>query len=57
MTLPLTPKERVRRALWREEVDRLPVILHSDGDIRSILPDLVDIALTCLNPVPPEVLD
>ena len=35
----------------------LPVTLHSDGDIWPILPDLVDIGLTCLNPVQPEVLD
>ncbi len=36
---------------------RLPVILHSDGDIRAILPDLVEIGVTVLNPVQPEVLD
>lgn len=35
----------------------LPVILHSDGDIWPILPDLIDIGLTCLNPVQPEVLE
>ena len=35
----------------------LPVILHSDGDIRAILPDLVEIGLTTLNPIQPEVLD
>jgi uroporphyrinogen decarboxylase len=35
----------------------LPVILHSDGDLWPILPDLVDLGLTCLNPVQPEVLD
>jgi uroporphyrinogen decarboxylase len=35
----------------------LPVILHSDGDIRAILPDLVEIGLTALNPVQPEVLE
>ncbi len=35
----------------------LPVILDSDGDVRAILPDLVDIGLTTLNPVQPEVLD
>ncbi len=35
----------------------LPVILHSDGDIGAILPDLVDIGLTVLNPVQPEVLE
>lgn len=35
----------------------LPVVLHSDGNIWDILPDLVEIGLTCLNPVQPEVLD
>jgi len=35
----------------------LPVILHSDGDISDILPDLVEIGLNCLNPVQPEVLN
>ena len=35
----------------------LPVILHSDGEITEILPDLVEIGLTVLNPVQPEVLD
>jgi uroporphyrinogen decarboxylase len=35
----------------------LPVILHSDGDVRDILPDLVEIGVTVLNPVQPEVLD
>lgn len=57
-------------ALWRELIKPrlarlfavftdagLPVILHSDGDIWPILPDLVDLGLTCLNPVQPEVLD
>ncbi|MGO9242660.1 MAG: uroporphyrinogen decarboxylase family protein [Bryobacteraceae bacterium] len=34
-----------------------PVILHSDGDIRAILPDLVEIGVTVLNPVQPEVLE
>lgn len=36
---------------------RRPVIFHSDGDIRAILPDLIEIGLTTLNPVQPEVLD
>lgn len=35
----------------------LPVIFHSDGDIRAILPDLVEIGMTTLNPVQPEVLN
>jgi uroporphyrinogen decarboxylase len=35
----------------------LPVILHSDGDIRAILPDFVEIGVSALNPVQPEVLN
>lgn len=35
----------------------LPVIMHSDGQIQAILPDLVEIGLSALNPVQPEVLD
>ncbi|MCO6450038.1 MAG: hypothetical protein J5I90_04545 [Caldilineales bacterium] len=35
----------------------LPVIMHSDGDIDVIMPDLVEIGLTVFNPVQPEVTD
>jgi uroporphyrinogen decarboxylase len=35
----------------------LPIILHSDGQIVPVLPDLVEIGLTVLNPVQPEVID
>jgi uroporphyrinogen decarboxylase len=42
-------------AVFREA--DLPVMLHSDGDIWPILPDLLDIGLTCLNPVQPEVME
>ncbi|RME75650.1 MAG: hypothetical protein D6784_07530 [Chloroflexi bacterium] len=35
----------------------LPVLMHSDGDIAVIMPDLVEIGLTCFNPVQPEVTD
>ncbi len=35
----------------------LPVLMHSDGDIDVILPDLVEIGLTVFNPVQPEVID
>jgi len=50
-------KPRLARmfAVFREA--GLPVMLHSDGDIWPILSDLVDIGLTCLNPVQPEVLE
>jgi len=57
---------RIWRALFKPRLARifavfrdvgLPVILHSDGDIAEILPDLVEIGLTALNPVQPEDLD
>jgi uroporphyrinogen decarboxylase len=35
----------------------LPVIMHSDGQIAAILPDLVEIGLAAINPVQPEVID
>ena len=35
----------------------MPILMHSDGQIQPILPDLVEIGLTTLNPVQPEVLD
>ena len=31
--------------------------LHSDGDIYEIIPDLIEIGLTTLNPVQPDVMD
>ncbi len=50
-------KPRLARlfAVFREA--GLPVILHSDGDIAPILPDLIEIGLNCLNPIQPEVHD
>jgi uroporphyrinogen decarboxylase len=63
-SLLLSP--RIWRTLFRPRLARmfavfrdadLPVILHSDGDIAEILPDLTEIGLTTLNPVQPEVLD
>jgi len=35
----------------------LPILMHSDGQIQPILSDLVEIGLTVLNPVQPEVLE
>jgi uroporphyrinogen decarboxylase len=35
----------------------LPVLMHSDGDIKPIVADLVEIGLTALNPCQPEVID
>ncbi|MFM8320493.1 MAG: uroporphyrinogen decarboxylase family protein, partial [Chloroflexota bacterium] len=50
-------KPRLAR-LFAPFVERgLPVLMHSDGQIQKIIPDLVEIGLTALNPVQPEVLD
>ena len=50
-------KPRLAR-LFAPFVERgLPVLMHSDGQIQKILPDLVEIGLTALNPVQPEVLE
>ena len=35
----------------------LPILMHSDGQISKILPDLIEIGLTTYNPVQPEVID
>ena len=50
-------KPRLARlfAAFRER--ELPVIMHSMGKSKRFLPDLVEIGLTTLNPVQPEVLD
>ena len=62
----------IRPDLWREHLkpllarviataravnDELPVWYHSDGDIRPIIPDLIEIGVTVLNPVQPECMD
>jgi len=50
-------KPRLAR-LFAPFVERgLPILMHSDGRIEEIVPDLVEIGLTALNPVQPEVLD
>jgi uroporphyrinogen decarboxylase len=50
-------KPRLAR-LFAPFVERgLPVLMHSDGQIADIIEDLVEIGLTALNPVQPEVLD
>jgi uroporphyrinogen decarboxylase len=58
---PATWRELVKPRLARlfaPFVERgLPVLMHSDGDIAPIVPDLVEIGLTALNPVQPEVID
>ena len=50
-------KPRLARLFAPFKEQGLPVLMHSDGQIQKILPDLVEIGLTTLNPVQPEVLD
>jgi uroporphyrinogen decarboxylase len=50
-------KPRLARLFAPFRESRLPVMMHSDGQIAEILPDLVEIGLTAYNPVQPEVID
>jgi len=50
-------KPRLARMFEPFRARGLPIIMHSDGNIAAILEDLVEIGLTTLNPVQPEVLD
>jgi uroporphyrinogen decarboxylase len=50
-------KPRLARLFSPFKERGLPIIMHSDGQIQQIVPDLIEIGLTTLNPVQPEVLD
>ena len=50
-------KPRLARLFAPFRDAELPVILHSDGQIADILPDLVEIGASVYNPVQPEVVD
>ncbi len=50
-------KPRLARLFEPFKEREMPILMHSDGQIQQILPDLVEIGLTTLNPVQPEVLD
>jgi len=44
-------------AAARAEKPGIPVFYHSDGDIREIIDELIEIGVTILNPVQPECMD
>ena len=44
-------------AAGRRENPRIDVWYHSDGNIEAILPDLIEVGVTILNPVQPECMD
>jgi len=50
-------KPRLARLFAPFVARNMPILMHSDGQIQKILPDLVEIGLTTLNPVQPEALD
>ncbi len=41
----------------REVAPDLPIAYHSDGDITALLPDLLEIGVSAINPVQPECMD
>ncbi|HUJ45386.1 MAG TPA: uroporphyrinogen decarboxylase family protein [Opitutaceae bacterium] len=41
----------------RESKPALPIFYHSDGNIRDVIDDLIEIGVTILNPVQPEAMD
>jgi uroporphyrinogen decarboxylase len=49
-------KPRLKRIIDVYKENGLPVILHSCGDIRPIIPDLIEIGVDVLNPVQPEAM-
>lgn len=54
-----TLKPRLARIIEaaRQARPGVPVFYHSDGDVRSIIADLIEIGVTILNPVQPECMD
>jgi uroporphyrinogen decarboxylase len=44
-------------AAAREQKPHIHVFYHSDGDIRAIIPELIDIGVDILNPIQPECMD
>ncbi len=50
-------KPRLARLFEPIRAAGLPILMHSDGHIEPILPDLIEIGLTMYNPVQPEVSD
>jgi len=63
MVSPRMYRERIRphhaaaiRAA-RQVLPDVPVSYHSDGRLTALLPDLIDIGVTAINPVQPECMD
>lgn len=50
-------KPRLKKIIDSTKKDGVYFYLHSDGNIRSIIPDLIEAGITILNPVQPECID
>jgi uroporphyrinogen decarboxylase len=50
-------KPRFARMVEAAAAHGRTTLLHSDGDVSAIIPDLIEVGLTCLNPVQPDVMD
>jgi len=52
-------KERMRRIIQAAHQVKpgLPIFYHSDGNPEAIIPELIEIGVTILNPVQPECID
>ncbi|HIQ21591.1 MAG TPA: hypothetical protein EYH34_10215 [Planctomycetes bacterium] len=50
-------KPRLARIIARAKAGGKAVMLHSCGNVRAIVPDLVDLGLDILHPIQPEAMD
>lgn len=53
----LRPSHAAVVAAAREAAPDLPIAYHSDGNLTPLLPDLIAIGVTAINPVQPECMD
>lgn len=53
----LQPHHARAVAAARASKPDLPVLYHSDGNLTELLPDLLDLGVTAINPVQPECMD
>ena len=44
-------------AAAREIQPEIPVLYHSDGNIEELIPELIEIGVTAINPIQPECID
>jgi uroporphyrinogen decarboxylase len=50
-------KPRLAKIFDKARRQGLVVMVHSDGDIMEIIPDLIEIGVQILNPIQPESMD